>query len=191
MRQCPKDPLTGDKLYHPGQHGVPAITLGGSGTITNNTLSPRFGLHLCVQSGSVFRFSYGRYTQPTPTADEQVLTYPDGYQMATNLYDSSYYNNGFASIVHNNPVQFSNNFDASFEQRLKGTDWSYKISPYYRYTSNQSVSVRFRVASPARSTPERRRRKAWKSRSKKATHRATASPASSRTRIRIRSSNTH
>ncbi|HEY1681833.1 MAG TPA: TonB-dependent receptor [Candidatus Tumulicola sp.] len=138
---CPTDPLTGDKLYHPGQHGVPAITLGGSGTITNNTESPRFGLTYAFNPDSVFRFSYGRYTQPTPTADEQVLTYPDGYQMATNLYDSSYYNNGYASIVHNNPVQFSNNFDASFEQRLKGTDWSYKISPYYRYTSNQSVSV--------------------------------------------------
>jgi hypothetical protein len=138
---CPKDPLNGDQLYHPGQHGVPAITLGGSGTITNNTESPRFGFTYTFNPDSVFRFSYGRYTQPTPTADEQVLTYPDGYQMATNLYDSSYYNNGYASIVHNNPVQFSNNFDASFEQRLKGTDWSYKISPYYRYTSNQSVSV--------------------------------------------------
>jgi Carboxypeptidase regulatory-like domain/TonB dependent receptor len=138
---CPVDPLSGDQLYHPGQHGVPAITLGGNGTITDTTFSPRFGFTYTINPDSVIRFSYGRYTQPTPTADEQVLTYPDGYLMATNLYDSSYYNNGFSSIVHNNPIQFSNNWDASFEQRLKGTDWSYKISPYYRYTSNQSVNV--------------------------------------------------
>ena len=70
-----------------------------------------------------------------------MLTYLDGYQMANNLYNSSYYNNGFASIVHNNPIQFSNNWDASFEQRLNGTDWSYKVSPFFRWTSNQSVNV--------------------------------------------------
>ena len=89
----------------------------------------------------MIRFSYGRYTQPTQTSSEQVLTYEDGFQMASNLYGSSYYNNGFSSITHNNPIQFSNNWDASLEQHLNGTDWSYKISPYYRYTSNQSVEV--------------------------------------------------
>jgi len=141
-KPCPKDPLlNNDQLYHPGQHGVPLITLGGSGTITNTTFSPRIGFTYTFNPNTVVRFSYGRYTQPTQTASEQVLTYVDGFQMANNLYNSAYYNNGYASIVHNNPIQFSNNYDASFEQRLKGTDWSYKISPYYRYTSNQSVQV--------------------------------------------------
>jgi hypothetical protein len=138
---CPIDPITGDQLYHPGQHGVPQITLGGNGTLTNTTFSPRIGFTYTLNPNSVFRFSYGRYTQPTQTASEQVLTYADGFQMASNLYDSAYYNNGYASIVHNNPIQFSNNYDASFEQRLKGTDWSYKVSPFFRYTSNQSVMV--------------------------------------------------
>ena len=138
---CGVDPRTGHTLYHPGQNGVPQITLGGNGTITNTTFSPRVGFTYTVTPNSVIRFSYGRYTQPTETAAEQVLTYLDGYQMANNLYDSSYYNNGFASIVHNNPIQFSNNWDASFEQRLNGTDWSYKVSPFFRWTTNQSVNV--------------------------------------------------
>ena len=138
---CAVDPLTGHQLYHPGQGGVPQLSLGGTGTITDTTFSPRIGFTYTVSPNAVVRFSYGRYTQPTQTASEQVLTYEDGFQMATNLYGSSYYNNGFASITHNNPIQFSNNWDASFEQHLNGTDWSYKISPYYRYTSNQSVQV--------------------------------------------------
>jgi Carboxypeptidase regulatory-like domain/TonB dependent receptor len=138
---CMANPQNGDKLYHPGQNGVPQITLGGSGTITNTTWSPRVGFTYTVSPNSVIRFSYGRYTQPTPTADEQVLTYLDGYQMANNLYNSSYYNNGYSSIVHNNPIQFSNNFDASYEAHVNGTDWSYKVSPFSRWTTNQSVSV--------------------------------------------------
>ncbi|MBV8147726.1 MAG: TonB-dependent receptor, partial [Candidatus Eremiobacteraeota bacterium] len=108
---------------------------------TNTTWSPRVGFTYAMSPDSVIRFAYGRYTQPTGTYAEQVLTYEDGYQMATNVYNSSYYNNGFASVVHNNPIQFSNNWDASYEQHLKNTDWTFKLSPFYRYTSNQSVSV--------------------------------------------------
>jgi hypothetical protein len=138
---CPYDPVLKQQLYHPGSHGVPLITLGGTGTITNSTWSPRLGFTYSISPNAVIRFSYGRYTQPTPTAFEQVLTYPDGYKMATDLYDSQYYNIGLSSVVHNNPIQFSNNFDASYEQHLSNTDWSFKLSPFYRYTSNQSVQV--------------------------------------------------
>ena len=138
---CPFDPILNAQLYHPGQHGVPQITLGSSGTLTKVTESPRVGFTYTFGADSVLRFSYGRYTQPTPTFAEQVLTYVDGYQMATNLYNSSYYSNGFNSIVHDNPIQFSNNFDMSYEQHVPNTDWSLKLSPFYRYTSNQSVTV--------------------------------------------------
>ncbi len=138
---CPFDPVLNAQLYHPGSNGIPAITLGGSGTITDTTMSPRIGFTYTMGPDSVLRFSYGRYTQPTPTAFEQVLTYPDGYKMATALFGSRYYSNGLPSIVHNNPIQFSNNVDMSFEQRLRNTDLSFKLSPFYRYTTNQSVSV--------------------------------------------------
>jgi hypothetical protein len=138
---CPFDPVLGAQLYHPGSHGIPLLTLGGTGTITNTTWSPRVGFTYTLTPNSVIRFSYGRYTQPTPTAFEQVLTYPDGYKMASNLYDSQYYNLGLSSVVHNNPIQFANNFDASYESRLNNTDWSFKLSPFSHYTVNQSVEV--------------------------------------------------
>jgi hypothetical protein len=38
-------------------------------------------------------------------------------------------------------VQYSNNIDASYERRFKGTDMSLKVSPYYRYATNQIYSV--------------------------------------------------
>jgi hypothetical protein len=135
---CPFDPVRGAQLYHPGQQGIPQLSLGGSGTITNTTLSPRIGFTYTMGQNTVLRFSYGRYTQPTPTAFEQVLTYPDGYKMATSLYGSKYYNIGLSSIAHNNPVQFSNNVDFSLEQRIPNTDVSLKLSPFYRYTTNQN-----------------------------------------------------
>ena len=138
---CQANPLNGDKLYHPGQGGVPQITLGATGTVTHTTWSPRVGFTYTLSPESVIRFSYGRYTEPTPTAYEQVLTYEDGYQTAVNLYNSGYYSNGLASIFHDNPIQFSNNWDASYEQQLSGTDWSFKISPYYRYTTGEAVTI--------------------------------------------------
>ncbi len=138
---CAIDPLSKHQLYHPGQGGIPEIALGATGTITNTTFSPRIGATYTVNPNTVLRFSYGRFTQPTTTSAEQVLTYEDGYQMAANLFGSAYYNNGYSTITHDNPIQFSNNWDASFEQHLNGTDWSYKISPFYKWTSNQSVEV--------------------------------------------------
>lgn len=138
---CPYDPIAKAQLYHPGQNGVPQITLGGTGTVGNQTFSPRVGFTYAASPDTVFRFSYGRYTQPTDAAFEQVLTYPDGYQMATNLINSAYYRNGFNSIVHDNPIQFSNNWDASYEQHFKGTDMTMKLSPFYRLTSNQTIQV--------------------------------------------------
>jgi hypothetical protein len=138
---CQANPLNGDKLYHPGQGGVPQITLGATGTVTHTRWSPRVGFTYTLSPESVIRFSYGRYTEPTPTAYEQVLTYEDGYQTAVNLYNSGYYSNGLASIFHDNPIQFSNNWDASYEQQLRGTDWSFKISPYYRYTTGEAVTI--------------------------------------------------
>ncbi len=140
-KACRNDPLTGDKLYHPGQHAIPQVALGSTGTLTDRTSSARVGFTFTASPNSVIRFAYGRYTQPSITATEQVLTYEDGYQMALNLYGSAFYNIGLASITHNNPIQFSNSWDASFEQRLRGTEWSFKISPYYRYTSGESVLV--------------------------------------------------
>ncbi len=138
---CPFDKTLRQQLYHPGQNGTPLLSLGDTPTLTHSTFSPRIGATYTLNPDTVLRFTYGRYTQPTPTFAEQVLTYEDGYQQARNLYGSKYYNNGLASTIHDNPIQFSNNWDFSLEKHLKGTDVSFKLSPFYRWTSQQEITV--------------------------------------------------
>uniref|UniRef100_E6Q558 TonB-dependent receptor plug domain-containing protein n=1 Tax=mine drainage metagenome TaxID=410659 RepID=E6Q558_9ZZZZ len=138
---CPVDGLTHDQLYHPGSGGVPLLDLSGASEFTRSTVSPRFGATYTVNPLTVLRFTYGRYVQPTETAFEQVLTSPDGYHTAIGVFNSAYFNQGLATTAHNNPLQYSNNFDISYERHLKGTDVSFRITPYYRYTSQQLVSV--------------------------------------------------
>ncbi|MEO9264010.1 MAG: TonB-dependent receptor [Candidatus Baltobacteraceae bacterium] len=138
---CPFDNVIGQQTYHPGTNGIPAISLGTTPVLQHSTLSPRFGGTYTLNPDTVVRFTFGRYTQPTPTYAEQVLTYTDGYTLATNLYNSAYFNNGFASTIHDNPIQYSNNADLSLEKHLKGTDITFRLTPFYRYTSNQVVSV--------------------------------------------------
>jgi hypothetical protein len=136
---CPS--IQQGQTYHPGQHGVPLVAGADQASITKVTSSPRFGGTYTFNPNTVVRFSYGRYVQPTETAFEQVLTYADGYQQATNVYGSKYFNNGFNTTVHDNPLQYSNNADLSIEKRLNGTDMSFKLTPFYRYTSDQLVTV--------------------------------------------------
>jgi hypothetical protein len=54
---------------------------------------------------------------------------------------SRFWGFGFTNPGHDNPVQTSNNADFSSEKRLHGTDVTLKASPFYRYTTHQSVSV--------------------------------------------------
>ncbi len=138
---CPVDNITHDQLYHPGSGGVPLLTIGSQNALTHTTEALRFGGTYTVDPNTVIRFSYGRYVQPTETAFEQVLTYTDGYNLARNLFNSEYYNLGFPSAVHDNPLQYSNNADLSLEKHLKGTDITFRVTPFYRYTSDQLVTT--------------------------------------------------
>ncbi len=139
---CPMDPVLQEQTYHPGQNGIPLVELpAGASTLTKSTWSPRLGATYTLSPDSVLRFTYGRYTQPTPTYAEEVLTYLDPYQQATRVYGSAYYNNGLSSTIHDNPIQYSNNWDMSLEHHFKGTDMSLKLSPFYRYTTSQVISV--------------------------------------------------
>ncbi len=139
---CPFDPVRGEQTYHPGQNGIPEISLvAGGSTLTKSTFSPRVGFTYTANPDTVVRFTYGRYTQPTPTYAEQVLTYVDGYRQAVNVFNSKYYNNGLTSTIHDNPIQYSNNWDLSLEHHFKGTDMSLKLTPFYRWTTSQVISV--------------------------------------------------
>ncbi|MBV8372966.1 MAG: hypothetical protein JOY69_06870 [Candidatus Eremiobacteraeota bacterium] len=101
--------------------------------------SPRVGGTYTFSPDSVLRFNYGIYTQPTQTAFEQYL---NASGLGAAKFDfQHFWGLGFTNPTHNNPVQFSNNYDLSFEHHMRGTDWTFKLSPFYRYTQNQLVTV--------------------------------------------------
>ncbi len=82
---------------------------------------------------TVLRFSAGRYAQE-----------PQNYEVEYNSLEPNlaaqligFMPFGFFTPRHNAGAQFSNNFDASYERRFKGTDMSIKVSPYYRYATQQ------------------------------------------------------
>lgn len=135
-------PMTGPEgtALHPnGQGGNLLFSPISAPSVDKVLFSPRFGMTYTVNPDTVLRFSYGRYSQPTETAFEQY-TGPSGAFVSNFLY-SHFWALGFHNPGHDNPVQVSNNFDFSYEHHFKGTDWTLKLSPYYRYTMNQLISV--------------------------------------------------
>ncbi|MBV8116990.1 MAG: TonB-dependent receptor, partial [Candidatus Eremiobacteraeota bacterium] len=131
---------SGKQALHPnGQDGSMLYTNIGPSGFSHPFWSPRIGGTYTFSPNSVLRFNYGIYTQPTQTAFEQYL---NASGLGAAKFDfTHFWGLGFTNTTHNNPVQFSNNYDLSFEHHLRGTDWTFKLSPFYRYTQNQLVTV--------------------------------------------------
>jgi hypothetical protein len=108
-------------------------------SLAHTEISPRLGGTYTLSSDTVIRFTAGKYTQPTPAAFEQYTNQYAGSAASSDF--QHFFGFGFLNPSHDNPVQSSNNFDVSIEHRLKGSDMTFKLSPFYRDTSHQSVTV--------------------------------------------------
>jgi outer membrane receptor protein involved in Fe transport len=109
------------------------------GSFQHNEFSPRIGGTYTMGPDDVLRFSAGKYTQPTETAFEQYLDQSGKRAAAFDF--SQFWGLGFTTPAHDNPVQYSNNYDFSFEHHFRNTDLTMKISPFYRDTRNQLETV--------------------------------------------------
>ncbi len=98
-----------------------------------NIVQPRIGATYTINSDTVVRGSYGKYNEQPSSAYEQY----NGLQQ--NLPDtlSQFYPLGFTTPGHNVAPSVSFNSDLSLEKHIKGTDMSFKISPFLRQTQNQ------------------------------------------------------
>ena len=95
---------------------------------------PRAGLTYEINPFNVLRVSYGKYEQPSSSAFQQYLN------ANYNLFSGpalEYYPYGFSSTSHTIYPEISYNLDGSWEHQSKGTDFSFKISPFYRKTANE------------------------------------------------------
>jgi hypothetical protein len=136
---CPNGP-SGQPGAHPdGMGGHILFSATSPSSLAHNVISPRAGGTYTFDPDTVIRFSAGRYTQPTPASFEQYLD-QNPASAATSDF-SRFFGFGFYNPSHDNPVQTSNNYDVSLEKHLKGTDVTLKLSPFYRYTTHESVTV--------------------------------------------------
>ena len=131
---------SGQQARHPnGMNGSGLFTDVSPSGFSHPLWSPRVGGTYTFDPDDVLRFNYGRYTQPTETAFEQ---YANVSGLGEAKFDfQHFWGLGFTNPAHDNPVQTSNNYDLSYEKHLKGTDWTFKVSPFFRWTTNQLVTV--------------------------------------------------
>jgi hypothetical protein len=101
---------------------------------TYNIWQPRISGTYTVNPNQVIRFSYGRYAQAPNTAYEQ---YNVSQEDLADYIGSNFY--AFARTTPGYPVSppTSINYDVSWEQHFKGTDISYKLTPFLRQTQGQ------------------------------------------------------
>ena len=101
---------------------------------TFNIYQPRISGTYTADPGNVIRFSYGRYTQAPNSAFEQYNT----LQNDLADYDAAnFYAFGRTSPGYPIVPPTSINYDISWEHHFKGTDMSFKLTPFLRQTQDQ------------------------------------------------------
>ena len=131
----PAGPHTG--WVHPNgttQNGVaaPNFTATSPTSYSLDYWEPRFSATFTQSPDVVWRLSAGRFTQPPITASVQYTSVSGD--------DRSVWNNtmnlGFYSPFHPIPGISSGQYDLSYEQHFRGTDMSFKLTPFYTWVSN-------------------------------------------------------
>jgi hypothetical protein len=131
----PGGPHTG--WVHPNgtvQNGVqaPNFIATSPGSYTLTYWEPRFSGTYTLNSNTVIRAAAGRFTQPPIAASVQYLSLAGD---ETSIWNSGL-NLGFTSPFHPIPGVSSGQYDLSLEQRLKGTEMSFKITPFYTWVTD-------------------------------------------------------
>jgi len=127
---------TGVTYVHPNgttQDGVaaPNFTSNSPSSYPQSFYSPRFSATYTESPDTVWRVSAGRYTEPPISASVQYLNRSGNAQ---SLW-ANFENLGFFSPYHQIPSQSSSQADLSLERHIRGTDVSFKVTPFYNRTA--------------------------------------------------------
>ena len=110
------------------------LTNTSSQVLSYSILQPRLSGTYTAGANTVLRFSAGKYVEPPHTAFEQYNTLQEDL---ADFLGSHFYDFGFTTPGHGVRPPVSFNYDLSWEQRVRGTDWSFKLTPFYRKTKDQ------------------------------------------------------
>jgi hypothetical protein len=117
-----------------GRSGLPLLNINSGSTYTTARFQPRLGVTYTLSPLAVLRASFGIYARPP---NSSWVQYNVVQQDLPTYLGSHFYNFGFNTPEHQIRPDTSYNYDLSWEQRLKGTDWSFKVTPFYRSTRDQ------------------------------------------------------
>jgi len=138
----------GTSVHPDGLNGHILLTGQFNPTYVQNYAEPRLGATYTVNPDTVLRLSMGRFAQEPQNYEIEYNSTQEN--LAAGLIGFLPF--GFNTPRHDAGAQFSNNFDFSYEHQFHGTDMSIKVSPYYRYATQQlyeSVSIPTLSISPA------------------------------------------
>ena len=143
------------QTVHPdGKSGHLLLSNTYSPVVTHDAFTPRIGATYALNNDTVVRLSAARYAQQPPTFQVQYSSKQNN--LAYSLFQG-FWQYGFTTPRHDALVQFSNNYDASYEHRFKNTGLSLEVTPYLRYATNQiyNVSLPFNAIGGLNSGTER------------------------------------
>jgi hypothetical protein len=132
---CGVDPNSGASLCAPGTNATLANV--SPSTISFTAFQPRLSFTYSLNPDIVLRGSYGRYAAPAPTSYQQYNV----LQQDSPTFLAQFLPYGFNTPFHDAKPSYSNNYDFSIEQHFKGTDISYKLTPFYRSTQDQLANI--------------------------------------------------
>ena len=157
-------------VRQPCPAGLQPLTVPGNG-LYNTTgadfasyvFQPRLSFTYTINPDTVIRGSAGKYARAEGSSYYQYNT----FQQNLASFIAQFYPLGYHTPNHDISPDTSDNFDLSLEKHVKGTQLSYKVTPFYRNTSNQlqfqAINAVQRDRSPG-STSARRNRTAPSSR---------------------------
>lgn len=106
--------------------------------VTSTVFEPRLGATFTIDPDTVLRGSLGEYARP---ADTSYLQYNAVNQDLASFIGSNFLTLGYNTPIHALRPDTSLNGDFSLEKHVKNTDLSFKLTPFYRSTSNQVQNV--------------------------------------------------
>jgi TonB dependent receptor/Carboxypeptidase regulatory-like domain len=116
---------------------IPATMVNATangGAVNYPELEPRIGGTYTLNPDNVLRFSAGRYSQPANAAFQQ---YNALQQNLFNFIGPLFFKFGFNTPNHTIRPSISYNYDLSLEHHFANTQTSFKLTPFYRATSDQ------------------------------------------------------
>lgn len=113
----------------------------GAGTNVANVFQPRASFTYTIDQDTVVRGSAGKYARAEGSSYYQYNT----FQQNLASFIAQFYPYGYHTPDHDIYPDTSDNFDLSLEKHIRGTQLSYKITPFYRDTSNQ---LQFQAVNP-------------------------------------------